>query len=55
MTFAFHDRETLAPSLVRRILTKEVGLVEEEAMELRGHQPELILVAIFPEAAAEVG
>lgn len=34
LTFAFHDSQTLAPGLVRKILTKDVGLTEEEAWRL---------------------
>lgn len=34
MTFAFHDSATIPPGLVRKILTKDIGLSEEEAMDL---------------------
>lgn len=34
LRFAFHDNQTLPPGLVRKILTKDVGLVEEEALAL---------------------
>ena len=34
LTFAFHDRRTLAPGLVRKILVRDVGLGEEEALKL---------------------
>lgn len=34
LLFAFHDRETVAPGLVKNILVKQVGLSEEEALEL---------------------
>ena len=34
LLLAFHDRATLPPGLVRKILTKDVGLTEEEAREL---------------------
>jgi predicted RNA binding protein YcfA (HicA-like mRNA interferase family) len=33
-TFAFHDRATIQGSLVRKILTKDVGLDEHEARKL---------------------
>jgi hypothetical protein len=32
--FAFHDRATLRPALVRKILIKDVGLAEDEARKL---------------------
>lgn len=34
IVFAFHDRDTVAPGLVRRILVREAGLTEEEALKL---------------------
>ncbi len=34
LTWAFHDGESLAPGLVRKILTKDVGLREEDARAL---------------------
>jgi predicted RNA binding protein YcfA (HicA-like mRNA interferase family) len=34
LTFAFHDRDTIPPGLVRKILIKDVGLTEEEAFRL---------------------
>jgi len=34
LTFAFHERRTLAPGLVRKILVRDVGLGEEEALKL---------------------
>jgi predicted RNA binding protein YcfA (HicA-like mRNA interferase family) len=34
LTFAFHDRGTVSPRLVREILVKEVGLADHEAREL---------------------
>jgi len=34
LTFAFHDKATLAPGVVRKILVKDVGLAEEEARKL---------------------
>jgi hypothetical protein len=34
LTFAFHDRATVPSGAVRRILTKDVGLAEDEAREL---------------------
>lgn len=33
-TFAFHDSATINPSLVRKILTKDIGLAEDEARKL---------------------
>lgn len=34
LAFAFHDKVTLAPGLVRKILVKDVGLSVEEAVAL---------------------
>lgn len=34
LTFAFHDKATIPAGLVRKILTKDVGLVEDEARKL---------------------
>ncbi len=34
LTFAFHDRATIAPGLVRQILVRRVGLTEEDALKL---------------------
>jgi predicted RNA binding protein YcfA (HicA-like mRNA interferase family) len=34
ITFAFHDRATLAPGLVREVLVRRVGLSEDEALRL---------------------
>ena len=34
IVFAFHDRETIAPGLVRKILVRDVGLGEREALRL---------------------
>ena len=34
LLFAFHDKQTLPGGLVRKILTKDVGLSEEEALKL---------------------
>lgn len=34
LIFAFHDGDTLPPGLVRKILTKDVGLSIEEALDL---------------------
>lgn len=34
ITFAFHDRATVAPGLVRKILCRDVGLGEDEALKL---------------------
>jgi Predicted periplasmic or secreted lipoprotein len=33
-TFAFHDKATIRPALVRRILVKDIGLAEDEAHKL---------------------
>jgi predicted RNA binding protein YcfA (HicA-like mRNA interferase family) len=34
LTWAFHDRRTLAPGEVRRVLVAQVGLAEDEALRL---------------------
>lgn len=34
LTFAFHDKATIPAGLVRKILTEEVGLAEDEARKL---------------------
>lgn len=34
LLFSFHDRQTLPPGLVRKVLVKDVGLSEEEALRL---------------------
>lgn len=34
LTFAFHDRATIAGGLVRKILVRDVGLAEDEARKL---------------------
>jgi hypothetical protein len=34
LTWAFHDKRTLAPGEVRRILVNQVGLAEDEALRL---------------------
>ncbi len=36
LTFAFHDGDTVPPGLVRKILTKDVGLSDDEARRLTG-------------------
>lgn len=36
LVFAFHDRDTVSPHLVRKILVKDVGLTVDEAAELLG-------------------
>ncbi len=33
-TFAFHDKATIRPALVGKILTEDVGLAEDEARKL---------------------
>jgi predicted RNA binding protein YcfA (HicA-like mRNA interferase family) len=34
LMFAFHDRTSIAPGLVRKILVNDVGLTDEEARAL---------------------
>jgi predicted RNA binding protein YcfA (HicA-like mRNA interferase family) len=34
ITFAFHDKATIPPGLVRQILVRRVGLAEDEALRL---------------------
>lgn len=34
LSFAFHDKATIPAGLVRKILTKDVGLAEDEARKL---------------------
>lgn len=34
ITFAFHDRATVAPGAVRKILCKDIGLGADEALKL---------------------
>lgn len=34
LTFSFHDSATIPPGLVRKILVKDIGLTEEEALKL---------------------
>ena len=34
LTFAFHDKATIPSGLVRKILTRDVGLAEDEARKL---------------------
>lgn len=34
LTFAFHDGQTIPPMLVKKILTRDVGLSEDEAKAL---------------------
>lgn len=36
LLLSFHDRDEVAPGLVRKILCKDVGLSEEQAMDLLG-------------------
>jgi predicted RNA binding protein YcfA (HicA-like mRNA interferase family) len=36
LTFAFHDRASLPPGVVRSILVRQVGLTAEEALEVVG-------------------
>lgn len=34
ITFSFHDRQTIRPATVKRILCEQVGLDEDEALRL---------------------
>jgi predicted RNA binding protein YcfA (HicA-like mRNA interferase family) len=34
ITFAFHDRATVGPAVVRKVLCRDVGLGEDEALKL---------------------
>jgi predicted RNA binding protein YcfA (HicA-like mRNA interferase family) len=34
LVFAFHDNQTIPPGLVKKILVRDVGLSEEEALAL---------------------
>jgi hypothetical protein len=34
MTFAFHDRASISPGGVRKVLIEEVGLTEKQARKL---------------------
>lgn len=34
LTFAYHDGVTVAPGAVRKVLVKDVGLTEQEALDL---------------------
>jgi predicted RNA binding protein YcfA (HicA-like mRNA interferase family) len=34
LTFSFHDSQTIPPGLVKKILTNDVGLSIQEALEL---------------------
>jgi predicted RNA binding protein YcfA (HicA-like mRNA interferase family) len=34
LTFAFHDKATIPPGLVRKILVRDAGLAEDEALKL---------------------
>jgi predicted RNA binding protein YcfA (HicA-like mRNA interferase family) len=34
ITFSFHDRQTIRPATVKRILCQQVGLDEDEALRL---------------------
>jgi predicted RNA binding protein YcfA (HicA-like mRNA interferase family) len=34
LLFSFHERQTLAPGLVRKIMVKDVGLTPEQAIGL---------------------
>lgn len=39
LLFAFHDRQTIAPGLVRKILCKDVGLDQATALGILGRWP----------------
>jgi predicted RNA binding protein YcfA (HicA-like mRNA interferase family) len=34
LVFAYHDQETVRPQAVRKILVRDIGLVEDEARKL---------------------
>lgn len=34
LIFAFHDGQTVGPAMVKKILTRDVGLTEDQAREL---------------------
>jgi hypothetical protein len=34
LTFAFHDNATIPSSLIRKVLVRDVGLAEDEALKL---------------------
>lgn len=34
LVFAFHDRQSIPPGMVRKILVRDVGLSEDEALAL---------------------
>jgi predicted RNA binding protein YcfA (HicA-like mRNA interferase family) len=34
ITFSFHDRQTIRPRTVKRVLCEQVGLSEDEALKL---------------------
>lgn len=34
LTFAFHDGQTIPPGLVKKVLTKDVGLTNEQIIDL---------------------
>lgn len=38
VTFSYHDGATVPPGVVRKILVKDVGLTEEEAVRLVGEE-----------------
>lgn len=52
VTFGFHDRQSLPPGLVRKVLMKEAGLTDEEIQAiLSGRKPD---TAARPTAEGEV-
>ena len=36
LTFAFHDGQTIPPGMVKKVLTKDVGLSDNEIQDLIG-------------------
>jgi predicted RNA binding protein YcfA (HicA-like mRNA interferase family) len=34
IVFSFHDRATISPGMVRKVLVREVGLADDEALRL---------------------
>ena len=38
LTFSYHDSVTIPPGVVRKILVKDVGLTEAQALELLGRE-----------------
>lgn len=38
LTFAFHDGQNVPPGLVKKILTKDIGLSEEDIRDILGQK-----------------